>query len=205
MFSLLLIFMVSASAEAATVTFEKDVKPIFQNRCFQCHKGSNPNLPKSFHYPNDVAARMYPPDWTVYENAFNYRSGIQAYAVTKLTMPPNNVTLMTDGERAIVDEWVNTGAKNDAISGLAAPLAKGEIPTFTTHIKPIIESKCLPCHTSLISFLPNWRTYKTAFQFRNGIYQRTVVLGSMPPGNSPQLTQAERDRITLWVKSGAKG
>jgi uncharacterized membrane protein len=81
---------------------------------------------------------------------------------------------------------------------LAAP------PTFNKDIKPLVEKRCMPCHTGQIQTLPNFTIYKTAHLNRFKIRKRVVELKNMPPGNSTQMTDEEREIIKKWIDGGAK-
>lgn len=80
-------------SEDAPLTYTNHMKSVFQNRCGMCHNSSWP-------------AR----DWQVYDNVFTYKELIMKRAVLDRTMPPGNITGMTDLERAELDSWINDGA-----------------------------------------------------------------------------------------------
>jgi uncharacterized membrane protein len=74
-------------------TYTKDIKPIFEKRCAQCH---NSNWP----------AR----NWMDYNTAKQFKNQIKLRVENK-TMPPGNNTQMTEDERKKVIQWVKDGAK----------------------------------------------------------------------------------------------
>lgn len=85
-----------AQQQAPLLTYDKDIAPIFKNRCGLCHTGKGL------------------PDWTVYKSAFAKSAEIvrriHLPAGNSQTMPPGNVTGLTDPERKLIQEWVNGGA-----------------------------------------------------------------------------------------------
>jgi len=91
--SLLLLFLVCNIANGE-VTYTKDVKPLFENKCSYCHgKG---------------AWR----DWTVYKTAYMYRCKILDRATNKKDMPPPYMKKqLTEEDRTLIKNWVTTGAK----------------------------------------------------------------------------------------------
>jgi uncharacterized membrane protein len=77
---------------AAETTY-KDIKPILNNRCAQCH---NQNWPDK--------------NWMDYDTAFKNKDKIKL-RLQNQTMPPGNNTQMTDDERKTVIKWVDDGGK----------------------------------------------------------------------------------------------
>lgn len=69
-----------------TLSFEKDVKPIFKKRCYSCHANK----------------------WLKYENVKLNVDKIYRRVVTLRTMPKNGN--MPEYEREVVKEWVKKGA-----------------------------------------------------------------------------------------------
>jgi uncharacterized membrane protein len=78
---------------AAETTYTKDVQPIIQSRCSQCHNASVPER-----------------NWMDYNTAFKHRSMIKLRVENK-TMPPGNSTGMTEDERKTIIKWVDDGGK----------------------------------------------------------------------------------------------
>ena len=63
--------------------------------------------------------------------------------------------------------------------------------------------RCASCHNSN-SPIPNWGNYDLAYVKRALIYQRVVVLKTMPLGPAgAAMTQDERDLVARWVNDGA--
>lgn len=95
--------LAAGAASAATVTFQKDVLPIFQNRCQTCHR------------PGEVA----PMSLVTYEAARPWAKAIKAAVVTR-KMPPwfadegsrhfSNDQKLTDAEVRTITAWVDGGA-----------------------------------------------------------------------------------------------
>lgn len=71
----------------STIGFEKDVKPIFQKHCAECHQGS-------------------------LDYATSYRQRTKIYdKVVKREMPPKYRLQLSDMERRTVKLWLKQGAK----------------------------------------------------------------------------------------------
>jgi len=74
-------------------TYTKDIKPVFQKHCAQCHN-----------------ANWQTKNWMVYKTAFINRDLIRT-RVQQRTMPPGNLTNMTPIEKDLIIQWVDKGAK----------------------------------------------------------------------------------------------
>jgi uncharacterized membrane protein len=74
-------------------TFDKDVRPILNNRCAVCHVGNKGML-----------------NLLDYQVAKTNSSKIKS-AVVSNVMPLRNITGITDVERRIIGLWVDQGAK----------------------------------------------------------------------------------------------
>ena len=74
-------------------TYTNDAKPIFKNRCAQCH---NENMPDR--------------NWMNYDIAFKNKDKIKAKVMDR-SMPPGNGTNMTEDERQTIIKWVDGGGK----------------------------------------------------------------------------------------------
>lgn len=89
MFLELFTFLIVANSEPTY----KDVKPLFQKHCAQCH---SPNWPDK--------------NWLDEKTAKANAEKIK-FRVSNETMPPANFTEMTKEERQKIIDWVNKGAK----------------------------------------------------------------------------------------------
>jgi uncharacterized membrane protein len=81
------------TATNADLTYTKDIRPIFEKRCANCHSSNWPDK-----------------NWMDYETAKKNKDRIK-FRVENKTMPPGNSTNMTEEERKKVIQWVKDGAK----------------------------------------------------------------------------------------------
>lgn len=88
----LLVLIVSGCSISAetTPTYTKDIKPIFKNRCSQCHD-----------YLKDK-------NWQLYQDAFRHKDKIKEKMLDK-TMPMGQT--MPQDERDLIVKWVDMGSK----------------------------------------------------------------------------------------------
>ena len=75
------------------VCYKKDVLPIMKEMCANCH---NPGWKDK--------------DFTDYKTAKENAGKIKTRAVIEKTMPPGNITGITDEERETLGKWVDEGA-----------------------------------------------------------------------------------------------
>lgn len=86
----LLILLFATNVFASDLTYTKDIKPIFKNRCSMCHD-----------YMGDK-------NWQVYSNAYEKRLLIKQKVASK-EMPQGRD--MPQEERDKIVKWVDQGAK----------------------------------------------------------------------------------------------
>lgn len=72
--------------------------------------------------------------------------------------------------------------------------------TYRGDARPIFRKKCAACHNGN-NALPNLLVYETAYSLRQEIKER-VQTNEMP--HIGRLSASEKDRIILWIDSGAK-
>jgi mono/diheme cytochrome c family protein len=109
----------SVSAAAAMPTFNKDVLPILQKNCQECHR------------PGAIA----PMSFLTYSDARPYARAI-AKAVTTRSMPPwfadpaigrfKNARVLSDGDIATISDWAEKGAVEGDPADRRAPVEFGD-------------------------------------------------------------------------------
>lgn len=93
MFKLVVLWASLSLSLADDVTYVKDIRPLFKERCSVCH--------------DSMAGR----DWQDRKTAYEARFKIKNRVFTLKDMPQANVTGMTGEEREEVKNWVEHGAK----------------------------------------------------------------------------------------------
>lgn len=92
-----------------------------------------------------------------------------------------------------------------------APLrVSGPAPAFV-EVRTVIVRRCAVCHSAnptlpAVSAMPGGVTMDTPAQIRSAarrIRVRAVELKTMPPANTTQMTQGERDLLARWIDAGA--
>ncbi len=151
----LLLSLVIASGLPAQPTFHKDVEPIMQAKCQQCHR------------PNDIA----PFALLTYDDASTYAADISLQVGNKV-MPPwkpvpgigsfRNSYALTDDERQTILDWVAAGAPegdpadappplpaNDSPWQLGQPDMILNLPQFTPNVNRPDTYRCFSLPTSM--------------------------------------------------------
>ncbi len=111
-----------AGAASAEITFNKDVLPILQQNCQTCHRPSGTNL----------SGMVAPMSLMTYEEVRPWAKAM-VKAVNEKVMPPwdaaehfngvfSNERTLTAGEIAILNDWINQGAKRGNPQDAPAPI-----------------------------------------------------------------------------------
>ena len=74
------------------ITYTKDIKPVFQTRCYICHNEGVPDR-----------------NWMDYKIAYSKRKLIDQNVYVDKTMPMGMD--MPDSERKLIHDWIKEGAK----------------------------------------------------------------------------------------------
>ncbi|MEZ4826540.1 MAG: c-type cytochrome domain-containing protein [Bacteroidia bacterium] len=121
-------------------------------------------------------------------------------------MPPPPYPKMTAAQIALIEKWITQGAQNNScVSGCDTT----NIPGYAAVIRPIIENKCLGCHSGNspqggISYSSYNGVKATA---DNGTLYGSIAhisgFSPMPQGGN-QLPECEITLIKMWIDDGAK-
>lgn len=189
-------------SEGPPPTWVGEVQPLVQANCAPCHTVPPQNgAPNAFRLDRYNRAEA----GDTLDGAFEMRERIRARAVIEGSMPFGGPSLPEE-QRTILRRWIDAGAPRGSAEST---------PTWTADIQPLLQSRCVPCHTSP----PNngapstfrfdrynqdeaGGTLNGAFEMRERIRARAVVEGSMPYGGPP-LPQEERTLLRRWIDAGA--
>ncbi|MEZ0371098.1 MAG: hypothetical protein ACAI44_18535 [Candidatus Sericytochromatia bacterium] len=91
------------------------------------------------------------------------------------------------------------------------PSAVPALKVSFSEVQPIIQQRCLPCHSQKptqagFTAPPSGVTFDTPEQIKarvSRILARAVQTKSMPQANVTGMTDAERERLRLWIEAGA--
>jgi Protein of unknown function (DUF1553)/Protein of unknown function (DUF1549)/Planctomycete cytochrome C len=125
-------------ASAAVVSFEADIRPLLQFKCFQCHgektRKADLNLETSagISKGGESGSPIVPGDPDKSLLFEKIHSG---------EMPPDEKDRLNDAEVKLIERWIREGAKIDgSIPGLA------DVPPNQHDVLPILLRRCTACH-----------------------------------------------------------
>jgi hypothetical protein len=126
-----------AASERNELTFEQDVRPIFERKCSQCHWGSvrkgdlNLSTMTSFRKGGESGD-----DLTTTELADNWLWGL----VEENQMPPDGETPLSEQEKHVIKRWLIAGTpSNEAVTASDDSLNQHDV-------LPIVLLRCVTCH-----------------------------------------------------------
>ena len=222
------------------IDFDRHVLPILEERCNSCH-----------HAPFDRSGRLVNPKASLRFDSFaevmkgnldgpvivpNDLEKSRLYSVLNLPedndlfMPPKGGP-MNQEQKDVIKRWIEEGAqpsKNTVSATKGGIPAPDEPVSFTNHILPLLEKRCLNCHGE--PYVKNGRTIKPTAGLQLDTYEmvmkgnldgtivssgdptvstlyQVVILPDddpelMPPKGDP-LTEDERTMIKRWILEGA--
>lgn len=183
-----------------SVYFVKDIMPIIASNCTMsgCH---------------DVASHADGVILTTYSYIMRYVSAGNAansklYKVIIRTdgdrMPPPPKSPLTAAQKALIQKWINQGAKNNNCTG-ACDTA---VFTYSGAVKPLMDNKCVGCHNISnagggidLSSYAGVRTVGLNGKLYGSVANQPGF--SPMPKNSPKLSDCEIRQIQKWVGAGA--
>ena len=209
---LLLSTALSASLlSAASVSFERDVQPIFTAKCTVCH-GAMAQGKLDLRTPE--GALKGSASGSVIQPGNSAKSLLLDKVVTR-QMPPGK-NKMTDAEIDIVRQWIDTS--------LAPPPPDIEPTPTERDVLAILQVRCIICHGSL-NLQGGLDLRTVASRLKGGktgpalvlgkpdespMYKR-IIEGQMPPPAMAKAlavelpTDAETGKIRRWILAGAPG
>jgi mono/diheme cytochrome c family protein len=185
-----------AQNQHSGATFRGEVLPILIGKCYHCH--------------NDQTRMLA--NWIDYKQAFADRLEIKRRVwdswkgrYFKQPMPagdgPEAVSI-TEEERRIIKEWVESGAPYGSASSVAAAASKAE---RITRGKQVFATICMPCHQATGLGIPNQFPPLAGSDFLNadkrrainilihGLQGQVVVNGQVFNNSMPQLPLTDED------------
>lgn len=183
-----------------TAYFVNDIMPIIASNCTMsgCH---------------DNITHADGVNLTSYTNIIRYvvpgnAAGSKLYKVLNKSgderMPPPPKPALTSAQKALIEKWINQGAKNNNCIG-ACDTA---IFTYSGAIKPIMDRKCVGCHNpSNLGGNIDLSTYTAvrAVALNGKLYGSVAQQpGYSPmPKNSPKLSDCEIKQVQKWIAAGS--
>jgi hypothetical protein len=230
--------VVSLPGPNEPVDFANHVLPILEERCQSCHNAPYDKNGRTIHPKAGLRLDTY--EWVMKGNlddtVVEAGSLEDSYLYEVITldeeddmfMPPKGGAL-TAGQIDAIKRWIEEGAKPSAgkTGNTSSDMGKGI--SFHNHIFPLIEERCLDCHSE--PYVKNGRTIHPKAGLRLDTYE-WIIKGNldgtiiekgnaeestlhavitldaddpeiMPPKGDP-LTEEEIDMFKQWIIEGAK-
>lgn len=120
-------------------------------------------------------------------------------------MPPPPMPPMTSAQKALIQKWINQGAKNN--SCIAS--CDTAVFTYSGAVKPIMDNKCVGCHNpSNLGGNIDVSTYNAVKVIAlNGKLYGSIAHqnGYSPmPKNSAKLSDCEIRQVQKWITAGSQ-
>ena len=225
-------------APGEAIDFKQHVLPIMEERCFSCHNAPYDKNGRTIHPKAGLRLDTY--EWVMKGNLDNtvVEAGnvVDSYLHEVVTldeeddmfMPPKGGPLSAE-QIDVIKRWIEEGAKESAVGGEVASTDMSKGISFHDHIFPLIEERCLDCHSE--PYVKNGRTIHPKAGLRLDTYESiiegnldgtivekgnadestlyaVITLDSddpeiMPPKGDP-LTEEEINMFKQWIIEGAK-
>lgn len=231
--------VVSLPGPDEAVDFQSHVLPILEERCLSCHNAPYDKNGRTIHPKAGLRLDTY--EWVMkgnlddtvveagsLENSYLYEV-ITLDQEDDMFMPPKGGPL-TPEQIEVIKRWIEDGAKPSVAGGgevASSDMSQGV--SFNDHVFPLIEERCLDCHSE--PYVKNGRTIHPKAGLRLDTYE-WIIKGNldgaiiekgdpdgstligvvtlddddpeiMPPKGEP-LAQEEIDMLIQWIKEGAK-
>lgn len=191
----------SASCSADTAYFVNEVLPIITSNCAMsgCH---------------DAATRAEGVQLTSYSTIIKYvkagnATGSKLYKVIIEPnpgdrMPPPPRSPLTAAQIAKIQKWINQGAKNNS----CASACDANVFTFSASIKPMLDTKCVGCHSATS---PGGNINLSTYAAVRTVALNGKLYGSIAhqpgfsamPKNGTKLSDCEITQVQRWIAAGA--
>ena len=104
-------FLLRPAGTAQGVSFRTDVQPIFDSKCAVCHPTSYPYLDLRKGRSYDDLIRVSSALQPAFERVLPGRPEL-SFLLTHVP-DPSRENLLTEADRAVINQWILEGAKND--------------------------------------------------------------------------------------------
>ena len=191
---------ISATCSTDTVYFVNDVLPLLQSNCAMsgCHdNGTAADGVRMTDYAN-IMDEVDPFD----------AAGSKLYRVINRTdnerMPPPPRPAFTTAQKALIQKWINQGAKNNSCLNRC----NAAVFTYSGAVRPLLDAKCVGCHGAVspsggvnLSDYNNTRTWALNGKLYGSVAHQTGY--SPMPKNGTKISDCEIQQVQQWVQAGA--
>lgn len=195
------------ACDTSVVYYDQQIAPLLQANCVVCH---NPNQPakKSHGIYLDTYDHIKATIEVKVKNgvAFNELEKV----IVNNKMPPKDHQPLTIEQKKLLVKWVKQGMLHtsceEKLASVNSDMAS-DTPTYEAQIKPLLQNRCLGCHSG--SNAPDGLDFTNTFTFMEHISNGRIVKamqhaeGVKPmPSPTEKLSDAEIAMVQLWISSG---
>ena len=200
-----------------SVSFTKEIFPIFQDKCFECHQ---PGLKKGGLDLKTLASIEKGGTGGKALVPGKLEESLIWTSINAGEMPPAGKKPLTEAEKKLIMSWIASGGKDEPkkpTEPLTPPPTTVPVVTFAKEILPIFQNKCFECHQpglkkggldlkTLASITKGGNGGKALSpgKLEDSLIWTSISNGDMPPAGKKELTEAEKKLIMNWIASGGK-
>jgi len=217
------------AAPAAEVSFQKDIRPIFEQACAKCHLGEMAMGKLRLDSEASILKGGASGPAVVAGKSGDSVLVKRILGLNDAPRMPMGGAPLSDAQVKLIRAWVDQGrfdqekpdtSQASAAPATAAPVAAKESAEFASKVRPILAARCYPCHgpnlqqnglrlDSLEAILKGSDSGKVIVpghsQSSRLISRLLAQERPMMPYGGPQLSQNEIAIIRKWIDDGAPG
>lgn len=191
----------ASTCSTDTVYFINDIMPIISSNCTMsgCHDNISHKDGVNLTTYSNIMQQVKVGDAA---NSKLYKSIIKTNGDR---MPPPPMPAFTTAQKALIQKWINQGAKNNNCTGRCDTA----LFTYSGAVKPIMDSKCAGCHNpASLGGNIDVSTYNAVKTIAlNGKLYGSVAhqTGYSPmPKNAAKLSDCEIRQVQKWIGAGSQ-
>jgi mono/diheme cytochrome c family protein len=196
-----------------TLTFEKDVLPVFTQHCFTCHGQSSPQLGLDLRTAATTLRGSH--NGPVIVKGDPEKSLLYRKISTKAMPPPAFKLTMPESQIEIVKRWIAEGAVSDKQSVTSKEVLE-QRASFDKDLMPLFAARCVQCHgdgkpmggldlrslSALLKGSVNGAVVVEGFSDRSILVRKLASRSMPPPGAGQPLTEQQIEAIRKWIDKG---
>lgn len=198
----------TTSYNADSVTFVQDILPIFLSSCVAsgCHDASSSM--EGYILDSYTHITAHPGAIVPYKPGNSIIYHVVTNSEIDDRMPPSPRNSLTSGQIALLQQWISEGALN---SDYPDPTCDTANVTFSGSISPLLQSRCLSCHSNSAAAASGGNIKLENFSDIKGYADKGRLVGAinhsngysaMPKGSS-KLDNCSIRKIEKWIELGA--
>lgn len=191
----------ASTCSTDTVYFINDIMPIISSNCTMsgCHDNISHKDGVNLTTYSNIIQQIRAGDAA---NSKLYKSIIKTNGDR---MPPPPMPAFTTAQKALIQKWINQGARNNNCTGRCDTA----LFTYSGAVKPIMDSKCAGCHNpASLGGNIDVSTYNAVKTIAlNGKLYGSVAhqTGYSPmPKNAAKLSDCEIRQVQKWIGAGSQ-